>query len=289
MTQRIALAAGGLRVELSPAVGGSVAAFMVRGQPVFRPAPPDFDDVLQAACFPLVPYSNRVFDGRFEFAGRNVVLARNNPPQRHPLHGLGWRNAWAVEAASAAAARLAFDWPGGDWPWPFRAEQAFALEDGELTIALSVTNLADSPMPAGLGLHPYFPCPPGTVLDAAVEEVWTVDADLFPNGRQAPTGRYDLERREIHHADLDNGYGGWAGEATIAWPDGAGVRIRSAERYFQVYAPVTEDVLCAEPVSHANGALNANDADRPKLGLKTLEPGASLTLKSTFSPFTNSR
>ena len=92
--RRVRLQAGGLALELAPEVGGSVASFTADGRPVFRSTPEGYGDVLQAACFPLVPYSNRVFDGAFAFRGREVRLARNNPPQRHPLHGLGWRSAW---------------------------------------------------------------------------------------------------------------------------------------------------------------------------------------------------
>lgn len=284
MTERVRLQAGALELELTPAVGGSVARYAFEGRPLFRETPADYAEVLQSACFPLVPYSNRVFDGRFSFEGREILLPSNNPPQRHPLHGLGWRGAWTVIDASERRAALAFDWPGGAWPWPFKAEQGFALDEQGLAVALSVANLGDSPMPAGLGLHPYFPCPPGTVLDAPVTEVWTVNGDLFPNGREPAAGSYDLRDRVIHHADLDNGYGGWSGEATIRWPDGRGLRISSEQRFFQVYAPTSEDVLCAEPVSHANGALNAPTRDQEDLGLKVLPPGKRFTLTVRFDP-----
>jgi aldose 1-epimerase len=282
--ERIRLAAGDLTLELAPEVGGSVAAYRRGARPLFRETPAGYVDVLASACFPLVPYSNRIFDGAFSFGGRDVRLPPNNPPQRHPLHGLGWRGAWSVLDAGERQAALAFDWPGGDWPWAFRAEQAFRLDDAGLTVDLSVENRSEAPMPAGLGLHPYFPCAPGTVLDARVSEVWTVDADLFPNGREPSVGRYDLTERPIHHADLDNGYGGWSGEARLRWPDGAGLRIRSEERFFQVYAPTSEDVLCAEPVTHANGALNAPPEEQAALGLVTLVPGERRVLTARFDP-----
>ena len=281
---RLTLLHGAFELVLAPEVGGSVARYAHEGRPLFRPTPDGYADVLRAACFPLVPYSNRIRDGVFRFGGRDVRIERNNLPQRHPLHGHGWRGAWTVEHAREAEAVLAFAWPGGDWPWPFRAEQRFQLDGAGLEVALTVENRGDSPMPAGLGFHPYFPCPPGTVLDTQVDEVWTVDGDLFPDGRAPAAGRYALRERVIHHADLDNGYGGWSGDATIRWPDGQAVRITSPERFFQVYAPTTEDVLCAEPVSHANGALNAPEAEQAALGLRVLAPGERLTLNARFDP-----
>lgn len=282
----VRLRAGALELALAPDVGGSVAAFSQGGRRLMRPAPDGYTDVLQAACFPLVPYSNRVRDGVFSFRGREVRLPPNLPPQRHPLHGVGWRASWTVTSAEPSRAVLALEWPGGVWPWPFQAEQAFALDDAGLSVALRVENTGRQAMPAGLGLHPYFPCPPGTVLHAPVTEVWPVDADLFPTGREPADGRYSLDQRAISGVGLDNGYGGWSGEALIRWPDGGGLRITAEPpaRWFQVYAPEGEPVLCAEPVTHANGALNAPEAEARALGLAVLEPGEHLMLRARFDP-----
>lgn len=282
------LRAGRLSLALAPEIGGAIARYDLEeaGErvPLMRPAPEGFTDVLEAACFPLVPYCNRVRDGRFTFRGLDVRLTPNMRPQRHPLHGVGWRGAWTVEAQSDASATLTFVWPGGDWPWPFRATQTFTLDDVGLAVSLSVQNTGAEPMPAGLGLHPYYPCPPGTVLDAAVEEAFTVDAELFPDGRTPATGRYDLNDRSISGAGLDNGYGGWGGEATIRRPDGRGLRLTAAERWFQVYAPADQPILAAEPVTHANGALNAPEAEQAALGLRMLAPGEAAALNARFDP-----
>ena len=282
------LRAGALSLRLAPAIGGAIARYdlLERDErvPLLRPAPEGFADVLEAACFPLVPYSNRVRDGVFAFRGREVRLTPNLPPQRHPLHGVAWRRPWSVVTRGEADAKLAFDWTGGEWPWPFRAEQAFALDDSGLAVRLTLTNTGGEDMPAGLGLHPYYPCPPGTLLDAAVEEVFTVDEALFPDGREPAVRRYDLRGREISGAGLDNGYGGWSGEATIRWPSGLGLRLSSAERWFQVYAPVDQPILAAEPVSHANGALNAPEAEQAALGLRVLGPGETMSLMARFDP-----
>lgn len=285
---RLGLRAGDLSLELDAAVGGSIARYdLHRGsavEPLMRPAAEGYTDAVQGACFPLVPYSNRVRDGVFSFSAREVRLTPNMPPQRHPLHGFGWRGAWTVEAQTDTSATLAFVWPGGEWPWSFEARQTLTLDEAGLAIALTVENTSAEPMPAGLGLHPFFPCPPGTVLDADVGEVFTVDDALFPNGREPATGRYDLRERVISGAGLDNGYGGWNGVATIRWPSGLGLRITSPERWFQVYAPTDQPVLAAEPVTHANGALNAPPDEQAALGLRVLAPGETLTLNARFDP-----
>ena len=49
-----------------------------------------------------------------------------------------------------------FEGGADEWPWRYRAEQQFQLNPSALTVSLSIENLAQSPMPAMLGLHPYF-------------------------------------------------------------------------------------------------------------------------------------
>jgi aldose 1-epimerase len=287
---RVRLASGGLELELAPGLGGAIAAYRQRiGErlvPLMRETPRDASDVLQTACFPLVPYCNRIRDGRFAFRGRQVRLSPNLAPQKHPLHGQGWRGPWRVESHGPSEAVLGFDHPRGEWPWPWRAEQRFHLSEHGLEVRLSCRNTGTEAMPCGLGLHPFFDAPPDTILDASVESVWVVDDEVMPVARAAPTGRYSLERRRISRAGLDNGYEGWSGDATVRWPRrDAALSISSpSARRFQVYAPGEAEVLCAEPVENANDALSRPEADWPALGITVLEPGETATLVARFDP-----
>ena len=125
--QLVELRSGDLELDLSPAVGGSVAGFRARGEPVFRPTRAGYEDVLDSASYPLVPFSNRVRDGRFVFRGREVRLSPNLPPQPHPLHGQGWRGEWSVISAEAGRAEFGFRHEPGEWPWAYEALQRFEL------------------------------------------------------------------------------------------------------------------------------------------------------------------
>ena len=284
MADPVRLEAGNLQLELQPAVGGAVTAFRAGGHAVFREAPDPLTDVNDSGCYPLAPFSNRVRDGRFGFRGREVRLSPNLRPQKHPLHGQGWRGVWTVAAAGEGQVELVFDHAPGEWPWAYQARQLFSLDSGGLTIRLQCRNMADAPMPCGLGLHPWFPANAETVLDARVEGVWTIDDEVMPVSLEPATGRYDLRGRRVNGADLDNGYEGWSGEAEIAWPDrGLSVRISSPEaRRFQVYAPPQGGVVVAEPVTNANGALNQPEARWPELGLAVLEPGETAAMSARF-------
>jgi len=285
---RVRLAAGSLELEVAPEIGGSIAAFRLRSDggrvPLMRESPADYADVLESACFPLVPYSNRIRDGRFSFGGREVQLSANMLPQRHPLHGTGWRAPWDVVSKTEAACELAYRHEPGEWPWAFEARQRFALDEGGLTLELECRNASGEPMPCGLGLHPYFVSDAETVLSLNTTQVWTIDEEIMPVALEPSTGRYELSERRIDRADLDNGYEGWDGAAEIRWLNrGATLRILSPEvTRFQVYSPAEGGVFCAEPVTHANDALSHPPERWRELGVRIIQPGESTALSTRF-------
>ena len=61
-----------------------------------------------AALYPLVPFSNRIRDGRLVFEGEQFQLARNWPGVGHPMHGDGWAHAWDVVRSDGASAEIAY-------------------------------------------------------------------------------------------------------------------------------------------------------------------------------------
>src|SRR5512144_3354357 len=130
MDDAIALVAGVARIGIAPRVGGAIASFAFDGQDVLRPTSAGASDVRAHACWPLVPYSNRIAHARLEHAGRVHALARNFNDHPHAIHGVGWQRPWTLAPRDAVRARLVLDhMPAGDgalaWPWPFRATQTF--------------------------------------------------------------------------------------------------------------------------------------------------------------------
>jgi len=280
----VGLSAGRLRLKLSPSTGGAISAFeWIDGsasRPILRKCHSRLEKVLDAASFPLVPYVNRIRGGRFTFRGREVSLAPNMAGDPSPLHGQGWLNPWTVESVDERRAVLSFRHQAGEWPWAYDARQEFALDDGGLAIELTCRNLSDEPMPCGLGQHPYFPCGPQTRLDTEVTHAWTIDQKVLPVEKVAASGRYDLRDRQVCGQDLDNGFGGWGGEARMSDPDWPfELNLSSPEaRFFQLYSPREGGIFVAEPVTHANAALNAPEADWPELGMRVLAPGEEMSL-----------
>ena len=276
---------GSLSLSLVPARGGGIASFeccAVSGGKIaiFRPLEAGDKSPTALASFPLVPFVNRVRDGAFAFRGRRVTLARNMLPDPSPLHGQGWLAPWDIERRSGDGAELVYRHPAGEWPWDYEARQRFALDDDGLSLDLACTNRSDEPMPCGLGHHPYFPCTPSTRLDTRVESVWTIDERVLPVEQIPAAGRYDLRDRPVCGQDLDHGFGGWNGRATISDP-GLPFRIEMSSPdagFFQLYSPTSGGLFVAEPVTHANAAMNEPEEKWGELGLRVLEPGESMSL-----------
>ncbi len=280
----VQLDAGPLSLTLSPSIGGSISALEWIGEGerrgILRKCNGPLEKILDAASFPLVPYVNRIRGGSFTFRGREVRLAPNMAGDASPLHGQGWLGAWEVTEQSDTRAVLSFHHPAGEWPWEYEAEQEVELDERSLALGLACRNLSSEPMPCGLGQHPYFDCGAETRIDTVVTHAWTIDENVLPVEEVVADGRYDLRERLVCGQNLDNGFGGWNGEARMtdpAWPYNVTLSSLQA-RFFQLYSPSEGGIFVAEPVTHANAALNAPEARWEELGLRVLEPGETMRL-----------
>lgn len=236
--------------------------------------------MLEAACFPLVPFVNRIRGSRFRFRGRDVALSPNMAGDANVLHGQGWLNPWQVLFASEDAAELVFEHQAGEWPWTYEARQHIALDAQGLSVRLACLNTSVEPMPCGLGQHPYFPCGPDTRIDTSVSFAWEIDEQVLPTKTAPAVGRFDLHDRKVCGQELDHGFAGWGGSARISDPDWPVALIMSSPeaRFFQLYSPNAGGLFVAEPVSHANAALNAPEEEWAELGLRVLAPGEEMHL-----------
>lgn len=270
------LAGGGWEAALLPELGGAIGALRHAGVDVLRPTPTGAVDPLATACFPLVPYANRIAQGRFTFEGREIALPRNHGTHPHSLHGVGWQRPWTVSATDAESARLTLAHDTSDaWPWRFSAEQRIGLDAAGFAIELTLHNEDRRPMPAGLGFHPYFPASAATRLQARVEGAWLSDDTQLPTDRVAPDhfGDWASGDAVMRSTLVDHAHDGWDGTLRI---DEGGRTIRmktTGTRGLHLYMPPDEAFFCAEPVTHLPDAVN-----RPGNGMAVLAPGETLTI-----------
>lgn len=286
LTLNRSAANGSLECTLCPQRGGVVARLAWHGADgtidLLRPASDwalRHGSANDMGCFPLVPFSNRIGGGQFSYDGRQVRLPLDGDGNPHVIHGHGWRASWTVEDASASAVRMVFRHAADAWPWRYRATQTVVLEEDGASLTLSLVNEDDTPMPAGIGLHPYFPKPPGTRLTARVDGVWLNGPTILPVERVAVPSRWAFaDGIVMDRTVLDNGFTGWDGAAALDWPTldrRLSIETEGPFGHLIVYAPPGEGYLCVEPVSHMTDAVN--HPEQTDTGLRRLEPGEELS------------
>jgi len=272
------LTRGDIELVLAPLVGGSIAAFRWRGRDIMRAAPTGSSDPLEHSAFPLVPWSNRIRDGRFVWGNHMVQLPPNYQDGPHSIHGHGWQVPWTVAASDSAHATLTYTHSADAWPWNYYATQHFALTDDGFDYVLTVRNDSAELMPAGLGLHPYFPNPADTQLHARLDGWWAADAEAMPVRYIAQPG--DNWTQRLHaQTETDTVFAGLAGPITLDWSTHR-LTIRASPNagWVVVYAPVGNTFAAVEAVTQPTDALNA--PGRP--GIVTLRQGETAELRHSY-------
>jgi aldose 1-epimerase len=286
LIETLSLSQGDSRCSLLPQIGGSIAAWSVRGQEMLRPA--RATDVAQrnpyaTAGFPLVPFSNRVGGARFEWKGQLVRLAQNFPPEPHAIHGVGFERPWQVQARTANSVLLAMKHhPDDAWPWGFEARQRLTVGDDSLTLDLSATNLESEPVPLAIGHHPYLPRA-GARLTFYAGGVWLLRSDGLPGEQVAPSGDLDFSKgAPVERADIDHCFCGWGRAAYVMWPDKPRMLEISASAELPcvvLYSNAALNEFCFEPVAHMNDALNRRE---PELSMPVVAAGESFSASIRF-------
>lgn len=264
------------RAAIVPSLGGAVLFLRRDGLDVLRAASQATRDPLETASFALVPYANRIAERLLMVDGQHHRMPHNFGDHPHALHGVGWQSGWRVADTTDDCLTLTLDHqPGPAWPWTFRVEQQLAVDNSGFSATLTLTNVDDRAMPAGLGFHPYLPRAATARLSFDAKAMWLSDATQIPVRRVDPRHFGDWSApRFLDVKDLvDHYYEGWDGCARLA--DDHGVTTISAigARGIHLYLPPNADFLCLEPVSHGPDAFNRHD-----MTYDTIAPGRTLTL-----------
>ena len=264
-------------LQLDPALGGSVRGLWLDGVPVLRPTPEGLVHAGGSAAYPLVPYSNRIGQGRMVWRGETHALRNGFNAEPHALHGVGFMRPWSVVAQtpSLAVLRLVHA-PDAFWPFAFEAEQRFELGAEGLEVTLSARNTDPRTQPMGLGWHPFFVRRADSAVALPVHTQWLAGADVLPREPQAVPGL----NGPVAGLRLDHCFAGDGGAARLK--DGQlDLSLASDGRYWVVYTPADADFYCVEPVTHLNNAVQ--QADPLQHGLVSLDTGAELRLHIRLS------
>lgn len=264
------LRSGALRLALRPDLGGCIAGLWLDDLPVMRSTEAALlASSRPSACYPLVPYSNRLGYRRFRWLGADHSTAANFDDNPHSVHGVAWQRPWRVLSSAPDQAEIAYrHQPDAHWPFAFEVRQRFALTPAGLTLSFVFDNLAEHAQPVGLGWHPYFPKRQRSRLHIELSDRWESDATGLPTRKVAQPG-IDAD---VAHLAFDNCFEGWRGAARLR-DEKLSLRLTSSLPYLVVFTPATRDYYCVEPVSHVSNAIHMTDPLAH--GLRSVEPGAS--------------
>jgi aldose 1-epimerase len=276
-------------------VGGGVREYTVHGVPHLLGYAEDQVAPGSAGAL-LVPWPNRIRDGRYTFRGVDQQLPLTDPKNHNASHGLlRWTNWRAVEAVSDAVTLEAVVPPQPGYPHRLAARTRYTVGPTGLRADHEITNTGPSDAPFGFGAHPYLYVEGATVDDLLLHLPGTsrrlrTDERSLPNGREDVAGtKYDFtEPRRIGTTELDTAFTRPAGEVTISTVDGRGMTLwmDGAFRWAQVF---TGDVLpeprrrkgvAVEPMTCPPDAFNSGE------DLVVLAPGETWRGSWGITPLT---
>ena len=273
-------------------VGGGIRSYSVGERQVLDPYPREaIADGAHGA--PLIPWPNRLADGRYSFDGASYQLALTEPDRGNAIHGLlRWRNWEALERAADRVVVGIRLHPMPGWPFPLEASIAYSLGGDGLTVETRVRNAGRTACPFGAGQHPYLSAGSG-LLDECTLQAPGATRILVDEQRALPVGRERVEGtefdfrspRELGARRLDHGFCDLErGADGLAWvrltgADGRTASLWCDESYslVQLYTGDTlagdrrRRGLAAEPMTCPPNALRTGE------GIVRLEPGETFT------------
>ena len=138
----------------------------------------------------LMPWANRIADGAYRFADRDLQLALTEPLRHNASHGLARWAGFAVEEHTAHSVSLGWRLMAQTgYPWCLDLHVLYDLSADGLTVTQTATNLAAEPAPYASGAHPYLTLGEGGVDDweltlPAATRVLTDPERMLPVGRE---------------------------------------------------------------------------------------------------------
>ncbi|UZJ26009.1 aldose 1-epimerase family protein [Rhodococcus antarcticus] len=273
-------------------VGGGVRTYTAGGRDVLHPY--DLDAMCDGAHgAPLIPWPNRLADGRYTFDGKDHQVALTEPDKHNAIHGLlRWRSWQATERAADRVVMATVLHPMLGYPFTLAVQVEYALGAHGLSVVTTATNVGDTPCPYGHGQHPYLSPGRGTI-DACTLQLSADTRILTDRQRQLPIGSEPVARtpfdfttpRQLKNLEVDSAFTGLGRDAEgKAWvrltgTDGATAALWVDETY-PILELYTADTLA--PARRRTG-LGAEPMTCPPNAFQTgqhvirLDPGQSQT------------
>jgi aldose 1-epimerase len=287
--EQVVITAGDLRLTVVTA-GGGMRELTIGDWQVLDGYAPD-EVPVGAYGQPLIPWPNRLADGRYEFEGRTYQVPLSEPEKHNALHGFARWMTWRIEQHEASRARLGLEmYPRTGYPFALRIAVVYEVTPSGVTITTSAVNAGRSSLPYANGFHPYISAGTASIDECRLQI--PADSWIATDERQIPVERRPVEQtiydfrspRPIGSARLDTAYTDLTrdsdGRSRLRLESEAGrqVTVWMGEGYRYVMA-FTGDTLTdtkrrrrglgVEPMTAAPNAFRSGE------GLRILAPGES--------------
>lgn len=272
--------------------GAALAGYAVGGAWVTEPSPADAPAAAGNGQL-LVPWPNRVRDGRWTLDGVAQQLALTEPARANANHGLLRDAAYVCLAERADEVVLQAEvFPRSGYPFRLSHRVSYALDGTGLTVTHEVVHHAPAgagPAPVAVGAHPYLRVDEVPVADCTLRvdasTVLVVDDRLLPVGSEAVHDEHDWRGgHRIGERRVDAGYTGLArtdGQVrhVLSAPDGRSTTLWADDAFGWVQLFLTDRLpgrdlaVAVEPMTAPADALNSGE------GLAWLPPGEALRVR----------
>jgi aldose 1-epimerase len=266
-------------------VGATLRGFSVDGRDVVRGFGVD-ETSTAGRGQNLLPWPNRIRDGRYSFNGVAHQLALTEPARHNASHGLARYVPWVVvEKKTDAVTNRVRIHPQPGWSGTLEAMITHQVGEEGLTVTVEATNIGAGELPFGYGAHPYLTVGETTVDAVAVTvpaaSYLEVDDRLLPIKISPVDGTvYDLRRGQVLESlSLDTAMTDLARASDGRWRVKLALGDRYAElwgdetmRWMQIFTggPNRDGSIAVEPMTCGPDAFNPG----PTHGdMKVLAPG----------------
>lgn len=161
----------------------------------------------------LVPWPNRVRDGKWSWEGVDRQLALTEPAQHNAIHGLVRWLAWDLVDHTEDAVTMACTCaPHPGYPWRLTVTNAWSLDARGLSVVTTIRNDSDTVAPVAAGFHPYITAGTSTIDDA--ELLIPASTRILTDDQQIPVGEEDVagtaydfrESRRLGELEIDHAF-----------------------------------------------------------------------------------
>ena len=190
-------------------VGGGVREYTVDGTAVLDGYGVDEMATAARGC-PLIPWPNRLHQGRYTWDGQEHQTALNEPDKGNALHGFTWFANWTATDVRDDALTMTLRLHGQQgYPFVLDLSVRYVLSDGGLTVTTGARNTGAHPAPYAYGAHPYLTVGTQRVDDAVLHlpaaTYLPTDEAQIPTGREPVDGTpFDFRTaRTIGNVEMD--------------------------------------------------------------------------------------